>query len=81
VFHYKEGQLFAFGGGNDFHIAEDCNSLNYCRSFLGRKKGTVSYTYSLPPGVAEGSDEAASYLAGSALFKVDEIEAYIVTGL
>ena len=39
----------------------------------------MSSTYSLPNNIKEGSDEGMRYLAGSSLFKVDEIEAYVVT--
>ena len=73
--------MIGFGGGNDFHISEDSDKINYSQSFFGRKKDHISYTYKLPDGVEENSEAALRYLAGACFFQVDEMELYIVNNL
>ena len=54
-----------------FLIYDDCNISKYSSSWLG------DYGYfELPQGIQFGWNEAYSYLAGSWLFKVVEIEIF-----
>ena len=57
-----------FGGGADFHIADNCNSNSSSCSDLGRSYTLDGYTY--------GSTEAQSFLAGANNFTVSEIEVF-----
>ena len=52
-----------FGGGNDFHIANDANNNSRSYSILG-------HTYELPPG------QTNTFLVGSNNFKVSDIEVF-----
>ncbi|EFC40961.1 predicted protein [Naegleria gruberi] len=62
-----------FGGytlvSNDITIFNDCN-LNYFSS------SNFGNAYELPKGYKKGTTEANSYLAGSEMFKVEEIEVF-----
>jgi hypothetical protein len=57
-----------FGGGHDLFIADKSNTNSSSSSNLGN-----SYTH---PDYAYGSNEAKSFLAGSHIFQVTEIEVY-----
>ena len=69
VYHRKD---YSTNFGNDgFFIADCCNINKKSRSMLG----SDGY-YELPQGIDPYSDEAVSYLAGSNLFKVLEMEVF-----
>ena len=59
----------AFGGGNDLHIADNCDKNTNSYSNLG-------VTYKPPAGYIPGAPKAWSLLAGSYNFKVDEYEVF-----
>ena len=79
VFHYGKGQLIGFGGGNDFFLNENCDTISFGASFFGRRHEEMNYTYQLPEGLKPDSTEAMSYLGGKQLFNVDEVEVYSVS--
>ncbi|CDW83874.1 UNKNOWN [Stylonychia lemnae] len=72
VYHGKD-YLIVFGGGHDIRIYTGCNNntsnLNQCN---------LGYAYLPPQGLKYGDQQATEYLAGSAQFKVIEIEVYQV---
>jgi len=57
-----------FGDGNDIFISDKSNKIRNSQSWLGR-----SFVH---PDYALGSNEAKSFLAGSHMFQVSEIEVY-----
>ena len=68
----KASYLPIFGGGNDFCIADNCNeNLNSYSKF--------GHTYYLPDTGNYSSKSISKYLAGSANFRVLEIEVFQIT--
>jgi hypothetical protein len=61
--------LFAFGGGSDFRIYNECNTNAHSFSMLGGD-------YEPPEGMKYSTPDANAYLAGKYQFKVLEIEVY-----
>ena len=55
----------------DLKIVNNCNLNDNSSSILG-------FNYQLPKGIIENSEDAKSYLAGSHVFKILEIEVYLV---
>ncbi|TNV83808.1 hypothetical protein FGO68_gene6930 [Halteria grandinella] len=80
IFHYKKDNLIGFGGGNDFYISEDSDTIGYSSSFFGRNRGSYCYTYQLPSSISENTSAGLKYLAGATLFQVSEMEVYQVSG-
>jgi len=58
-----------FGGGHDFHLCDNCNTVNSSYSSLG-------HSYKCPEGITYGSTEAQNYLAGTYNFLVEEFEVF-----
>ena len=69
--NFNKEKLFAFGGGYDIGIYDQCQSYNNSCSNLGT-------TYKPCDGHNIASYEANSYLAGENKFKVTEVEVYDV---
>jgi hypothetical protein len=65
VFHFSKEQLIGFGGGNDFYINENSDTINYSNSFFGRTQRPTRYSFTLPKGYEEDSKEAQCYLGGA----------------
>ena len=57
-----------FGGGNDIYIATNANTTMNSFSYLG-----VTYKH---PQYAQGTNDANTFLAGSHVFQLDEIEVF-----
>jgi len=66
--------MCSFGGGHDFYLCDNCNTVNSSYSNLG-------HTYKTPAGITYGTQEAMNYLAGSYNFLVDEIEVHKISVL
>ena len=60
------GYSIAYGGGLDLYCHEDI-----CHSRLG-------FSYQLPSFLSKNSNEADSFLGGSSIFQVVEIEVYLI---
>lgn len=51
----------------------------YAGKSLNRSYSKLGESYELPQGLEKGSDEAKSYLAGSQIFRVKQLEVFTVT--